>query len=387
MTDDHRSDGRRFGDRRTDDQISDGQIADGQISDGRSSDGLMERELRVLLHRVVDEVQPDPAALPRIQRAVPRRRARQRNVWTGAAAAVLLTAAAVPAIHGVQHFDLSGGPASGSAVADADHVGTVGPDGSGATGRPHTPRPASQATASAGTPAGADTASASGSLSSGTGGPSAGTAPVPGCERADLGQASAHLAAADGSGKVYGWFTVRNTSGRSCELTGAGTVLVSSASGTDPSKVKVVEHTAGDPAGALPDPAGAPRSLVLAPQAGYQVQFGWVPDAPCAKSAAPSGQSGTAPTAGAQAAGADSRSAETSAVSTADATASPTAGASPTPTPTGEAPSITLAHTPESGGPAVATAVVNGACTGTVYRAAPQEVAVAQPSGAPAAGG
>ncbi|GAA0677011.1 hypothetical protein GCM10010193_32800 [Kitasatospora atroaurantiaca] len=377
MTDDHRSDGRRFGDRHT----------DSQSSAAHGSDGLMERELRALLHRAVDEVQPDPAALHRIQRAVPRRRARQRNVWTGAAAAVLLTAAAVPAIHGVQHFDLSGGPAPGSALADDDHVGTAGPNGSGATGRPHTPRPANPATAPAGTPAGADTASVSGSLSTGTGGASAGTAPVPGCGRADLGQASSHLAAADGSGKVYGWFTVRNTSGRSCELTGAGTVLVSAASGTDPSKVKVVEHTAGDPAGALPDPAGAPRSLVLAPQAGYQVQFGWVPDAPCAKSAAPSGQSGSAPTAGGQAAGADSRAAETSTVSTAEASASPTGGASPTATPTGEAPSITLAHTPESGGPAVATAVVNGACTGTVYRAAPQEVAAAQPSGAPATGG
>jgi hypothetical protein len=357
---------------------------------------LTGHELRSMLHRAVADVLPDPEALPRIQRAVPRRRARQRNTWTGAAAAVLLTAAAVPAIQGVRHLDLSGGPAAARTVAESDRAGeTIGTDGDGTTGRPYTPGPAGGANGRS-TPTGVDATSATGSLSTGGSGTQAPSVPLPGCARADLGRASSHLGAADSSGKVYGWFTVLNTSGRSCELTGAGTVLISAVNGTDPAKVKVVDHTAGDPAAGLPDPAPSSRALVLAPQAGYQVQFGWVPDASCPSPAAASGTTGAAGpnAAGSNAVGSNavgSDPAGSSAVfpstgSSPDASTSPTPAPSPSPSSTTGAPSITLAHTPASGGPAVATAVVDGACAGTVYRAAPQAVGVAPASPVPTAG-
>lgn len=69
----------------------------------------LERELRALLHRSVADLEPDTAALSRIRIAVPRRRVRYRNTWTGAAAAVLMAAAAVPAIRGVGPLDLTDG--------------------------------------------------------------------------------------------------------------------------------------------------------------------------------------------------------------------------------------------------------------------------------------
>ncbi len=61
--------------------------------------------------------------------------------------------------------------------------------------------------------------------------------------------------------------------------------------------------------------------------------------------------------------------------------ASPSTPATGTPSP-GTGPSITLVHTPQSGAPVAASAVVNGACAGTVYRAEPQAVAAASPAGA-----
>ncbi|MFD0529006.1 hypothetical protein ACFQ1I_22070 [Kitasatospora arboriphila] len=79
------------------------------MTDDQPGAARAEHELRTLLHRAVATVEPDPAALGRIRHAVPRRRARRRNAWTGAVAATLLAAAVVPALHAVRPFDLSGG--------------------------------------------------------------------------------------------------------------------------------------------------------------------------------------------------------------------------------------------------------------------------------------
>ncbi|MGK4581851.1 hypothetical protein [Kitasatospora sp. HPMI-4] len=347
----------------------------------------MEQRLREMLHRSVTEVQPDPAALLRIRQAVPRRRARHRNLWTGTAAAALLVVAAVPAIKGVRQFDLSDGPAAGHTIADSDGRSAASPSEDSGAGLSHLPRPTGSVggsgTATPGTAAGSETASPS----PGADGSPVGTASVPDCERADLGEGSSHLAAADGSGKVYGWFTVLNTSGRSCELTGPGTVEASSVGGGDPVKVKVVDHVAGDPAVGLPDPAPVPVPLVLPPKGGYQVRFGWVPDSQCqnAGGGATPGAPAGAPAPQAPPAAAAAPGADASPQAPAPTSAAPSPSSSPPPsTPAG----ITLAHTPQAGAPAAATAEVSGACTGTVYRTAPEAVPAATPappSGSPTA--
>ncbi|MDH6576227.1 hypothetical protein [Kitasatospora sp. MAP5-34] len=391
-----------------------------------------EREVRAMLHRAVAQVQPDPGALPRLQRAVPRRRARHRNVWTGSVAAVLLAVAAVPTIRGVGPVGLSDSPTDGRVISDTGGPGAAVIGGARSSGRPHVPGPAGTGSGAAGVgigvatsgiPAGSASAAFGGGPEALPAGGSTGAAALPSCARADLGQGGSYLAAADGSGKIYGWFTVLNISGRSCSLTGAGTVRISAVSGTDPGWVKVVDHQTGDPAGGLPDPGSVPRSLVLQPLAGYQVQFGWVPDAPCPTSSnalrvaapgptgtgapwsspAPGPVSGSGGGSGGGGAG-GVRAADLGGPGTAtpdpgaaggtgtpvpnlSASPSPSTGPTVSPSPTGATPSITLVHTPQAGAPAAATAVVNGACAGTVYRAAPQALPAAAPAGTPTTGG
>ncbi|MFB7665960.1 hypothetical protein ACFC1R_18730 [Kitasatospora sp. NPDC056138] len=336
----------------------------------------MERRLRELLHQSVTEVQPDPAALLRIRQAVPRRRARHRNVWTGTVAAALLVVAAVPTIKGVQHFDLSDGPATGRTLADTDGRSPASPSEDSTAGRSHLPRPTGSADQSGTASPGAEASSEAASPTAGVDGSPAGTVPLPACVRADLGAGSSYLAAADSNGKVYGWFTVLNTSGRSCELTGPGTVAVSSVQGADPAKVKVVDHLAGDPAVGLPDPVPASGPLVLPPKAGYQVRFGWVPDTPC-----PNTGGGSSPAAPAPQTAAAAPAAAPAADASPGAPSSPGTGPSPSSSPPPSTPaSITLEHTPQSGGPAAATAQVSGACAGTVYRSAPEAVPAATPA-------
>ncbi|GAA2138081.1 hypothetical protein GCM10009760_19130 [Kitasatospora kazusensis] len=394
-------------------------MTDDQHPDAAGS--AAEREVRELLRRAVAELQPDPGALPRIRLAVPRRRARHRNMLTGVAAAALLAVAAVPALHGVDQVGLSDSPTGGRALAATTGAGTPAPGDDRATARPPAPRPAgSGAGAATGGPA---TAAASGTAADSPPGPAvspSGAPVLPPCARADLGRADSYLGSADSGGRIYGWFTVYNISGRSCALSGPGTLQVGAVSGTDPSRVKVADHQAGDPATGLPDPATAPRSLVLQPSTGYRVQFGWVPDAPCPASsalravptgtAAPGGGSAARPSpAPLPSAGSGSgpglRAADAGGPGTASAdpgsagvpgtpTPTPTASASASPSagPTaGSSPAatvgITLVETPQAGAPAAASAVVNGACAGTVYRAAPQVVPAAVPAGTQLAGG
>ncbi|GAA5004087.1 hypothetical protein GCM10025734_41980 [Kitasatospora paranensis] len=300
---------------------------------------------------------------------MPRRRARHRYAWTGAAA-FLLTAVAVPAIGAVQPFPFTGGPAAGD--ADAYHGSTAAPPVPGSPeGHRTTPHPALPGGAGTGAPA--DSATPSGS-------PDTGASPVvvavPDCVRGDLGRAEAHLDAADAAGHVYGSFTVRNTSARRCGVTGAGTLGLTAANGADPARLRVADHTAGDPATALPAPAPTTAPLVIGPGEGYRVRFGWVPDGTC-----PSEQSGGKAPSAAAGAGAGAG----------QGTADPAPGAadpspSPTTTPSAAPPAVTIVHTPQAGAPAAASAVVSGSCAGTVYRAAPETVPVEPATPAPTPG-
>ncbi|MEV7176970.1 hypothetical protein [Kitasatospora sp. NPDC093679] len=333
------------------------------MTDDQPGAARAEHELRTLLHRAVATVEPDPAALGRIRHAVPRRRARRRNAWTGAVAATLLAAAVVPALQAVRPFDLSGGTTAGS--TDAHGADRTPRATRGSTGGPRTaPLPAQ--------PDGRPTPSADASGSTAATGPgsAAASAPaaVPDCLRTDLGRATAHLEPVDGAGSTYGYFTVRNTSARSCGVTGPGTVAATAGGPADQTRIKVVDHIAGDAATALPAPAAVALPIVLGPGEGYRVRFGWVPEGTCPSSA---------PRAGAAAPEAPATAAASSGP---DAPAAATAEPSPSPTPTADPPSVTVAHTPVGGDPAAASTVITGSCGGTVYRTAPEAVPAESPT-------
>ncbi|WP_052390946.1 hypothetical protein [Streptomyces sp. NRRL B-24484] len=333
------------------------------MTDDQPGDARAEHELRTLLHRAVSSVEPDPTALGRIRHGVPRRRARRRNAWTGAVAATLIAAAAVPTLHAVRPFDLSGGPTAGS--ADTQGVDRTPRATRGSTGGPRTaPLPAQ--------PDGRPTPStgAGGSAAAVDPGSTAASTPVsvPACLRTDLGRATTHLDPVDSAGSTYGWFTVRNTSARSCGVTGPGTVAATAGGPADQTRIKVVDHIAGDPATALPAPGPAGLPIVLGPGEGYRVRFGWVPEGACPSSAPRAAVAAPGPTATATAGNPP--------VVPAAATADP----SPSPTPTADPPSVTVAHTPVGGDPTAASTVITGSCGGTVYRAAPEAVPVESPT-------
>lgn len=336
------------------------------MTDDLAGHGESGNELRARFLRSVAAVEPDPAALGLIRAAVPRRRARHRYTWTGAAA-VLVTAAVVPVLNAVQPFPFTGGPAASG--ADTYHGGPAAPPVPGIPeGHRTTPHPGLPGGGGTGAPAGSATPSGSPDT-----GPSPVTVVVPACVRDDLGRAEAHVDAADAAGHVYGSFTVRNTSARRCGVTGAGTLGLTAANGADPARLRVADHTAGDPATALPAPAATVVPLVIGPGEGYRVRFGFVPDGTC-----PSDLSGAkAPSA---AAGAVQGTAEPAPAAAADPSPSPTT------TPSAAPPAVTIVHTPQAGPPAAASAVVSGSCAGTVYRATPETVPVDPATPAPTPG-
>ncbi|WP_406201818.1 hypothetical protein OH807_22605 [Kitasatospora sp. NBC_01560] len=392
-------------------------------------DGLNTEELfvRELMQRAVAEVQPDPAGLHRIRRAVPRRRAAVRGAWTGAAALAVAVAIALPALHDDDHLGLSGGPGSptaqGGAVPTATDGGPAGTDPAGADQAPH-PDPSGTV---GGSPSGSPDALPSPGASTvqpGPGSSAPATAPGAGedgtpvtlCTRGDLGQGAAHVGTADADGRIYGYFTVLNTSVRACRLGGPGAIAVTAATGTDLGRIRVTDHTVGDQATGLPAAGGATaapgdgQTLLLAPRAGYRVDFGWVPDtagcpaaggatpgatagpgaalAGAGGGATPGGQiTGQGATGGAAPAAGSSAAATAAPPASASPTTGPTGAPSPTATPTAgpstPPPTITLTHTPAPGSPAAARAVIPGACSGTVYRTAPQPLSAPSATSAP----
>ncbi|MFJ4092272.1 hypothetical protein ACIPYS_11890 [Kitasatospora sp. NPDC089913] len=266
--------------------------------------------MRELMLRAVAEVQPDPAGLQRIRRAVPRRRAARRGAWTGVAAVAVVASFLLPALHTTDHLGLSGGPGSSGAGSGSVSPSPAGTLPGGSTGGAHRPPVLdSGAPTVPGSPSGSvgSEPSAGGSSAGqqpGTFDPSPSTTdggadtPVLAlCTRADLGQGTAQLGAPDADGRIYGSFTMTNVSGRSCRLGGPGSVTVtgrtgatgsSGSTGADNGRIRIAFHTAGDPATGLPAPgpsagpaAGADagsNGLVLAPRAVYRVDIAWIPD-------------------------------------------------------------------------------------------------------------
>ncbi|WP_051711949.1 hypothetical protein, partial [Streptomyces sp. NRRL S-350] len=250
---------------------------------GLSSD---ERAVRELLHHAVAGIQPAAGALPRIRRAVPRRRAARRGAWTGAAALALAVAIVLPVLHEGEHLGLSGGPGAAdpdSPAATAPSSPAAGAGGAG-TASHSGPSGAGDASPAVGTASVSHLPGVEASRTDGTV-PPTGTAVtgdggiVPLCTRADLGGGTAQVAAPDATGRVYGSFTVYNVSVHSCRVGGPGAVAVTDVSGTDRGRIRTADHSSGDPAGGLSAMDAEPP--VLAPRTGYRVPFVWVPDQSC----------------------------------------------------------------------------------------------------------
>lgn len=362
---------------------------------GRESIGAAEEQaLRSLLHRAVDDLQPTPDALARIRRAVPVRRARYRQAWTGAAVIAVLTAAAVPTLHGLGALELSDGSAAragagvtaGGSSAEAQAYRSLPADDD--LPLPGFPNPAPTATPSPSAVLATVTDSAPAPVADGG---TAGTAAAaPDCLRADLGRAGSVTGSPDSTGRLYGIFTVTNVSGHACVLADPGTVTAGGGTG----QIRVVAHRVGDQAVALPDPATLTGRLLLAPSAGYRLVFAWVPDALCpaagsasatatvsggpspssgSASAAPSGASGSAgPTLAGASPGAASAGSTPAASASASASAQPSVSATASPS-AGGAAVLTVGLQPVGTGAEVASAAITGVCGGgTLYRSLPQ---------------
>lgn len=345
-----------------------------------------QREIRDLLHRSVGDLAPRPDALEQLRRAVPRRRQRRRRIAGSVAATVVLCSLGTVALHAAgMSVDSADSPQSsqsygGTASGSPDHAGgsmtasptlvPIGPGrvlpgvgssfGSGAGG----PGLATAGPGSSGRPDPSLTRPATGAsgglLPTAPGGGSGGSsAPVAECTRAQLGDGADTVGTPDAAGVVYGTFQVSNVSGTGCKVSMPGAVSVLAVSGTDKSYVSVVQHTAGDPAGGLPQPSATPSPVLLAPGGSYLVEFAWVPTT---GSGAPSCADPSAP-GGTGSPGADAGTTGTDTGISADDATSPSTDDG--------APSVTLGHTPGAGGSTAASAVIADACAGTVYRTDP----------------
>ncbi|WP_329148570.1 hypothetical protein OIU91_20635 [Streptomyces sp. NBC_01456] len=328
-----------------------------------------EDDLRRLLQSRVGDLEPSPDALEQLRRAVPARRQRRRHAVVGAAAALLLGGTSIPAmVHVANLADSSGERPANAASSQHTQGSDEGAHGEGTEqagprqpgvdgGLPgadrHGGRDRSAGKNGAGHGAGAGTPAPDETMDV--------TSPV--CGREQLGQGTSTVGTADSAGRIYGAFRVVNTSSTACSVEGGGTVGVVARGSTNPDRIHVVDHTSGDEATGLPDPATTPDQLVLKPGESYEVKFAWIPQSgggttgcvnpgpsPTPEPTKDAGQSAdtgsTAAGDGGGQAGGDTGSGDSGAA----------------------AGGIVLSHTPEAGEPAAADAKVTDACAGTVYR-------------------
>lgn len=327
--------------------------------------GEDEGALRRLLHRAVDDLEPSSDSLDYLRRAVPARRARRRQALVGAAAAVVLGCAAVPAL--VHVATTSNGADERPANAASSHrtpeaSGGRHGEGSGGKGSDGPADTVEQDKGDKDKDKGKDKPPKGDE----EGGPGGGTAPDPSntlnatsptCSRAQLTSGGAgSVGAADAEGRVYGSFRVANISDSACTVEGSGSVGASAQGGADAARILVVDHTAGDAAAGLPDPSLQPGTLILKPGQAYEVKFAWIP-------AAGGGTSGCS----------------TTGTPTPDPSTDP-AQDGPQDNPSSGEPgggggggepqdaSVLVSHTPEAGDPAAASVTIGGACAGTIYR-------------------
>ncbi|MEU7211254.1 hypothetical protein AB0B06_22915 [Streptomyces sp. NPDC044989] len=330
-----------------------------------------EAALRAMMRRAVGEIEPSDGTLEHLRRAVPARRARKRQAFVGAAAAVLFLGTAVPAL---VHVSNSGGAGADPSVAgnasQAQGGASQGKDPAGGQSGIAGSGDTAEGKDKAGpkeTPGGKESGAAAGT--SPTDVPSASSpADVPACAPGSLGPAVASSAAPDSTGVVYGSFRVTNVSSDGCTVTGPGSVVTASLGAADAGRIGTARHAAGDAAAGLPDPSLEAPSLTLAPGAAYEVQFAWVPSETCPTTGGPTGGGTGGPSPDPSPTGDTTTSAGSSAGGGGGGGGGGEAGPT-TQLVTADGPaegSVSVTYTPE-GGSGSATATVSNACVGTVY--------------------
>lgn len=328
-----------------------------------------EQALRRMLHHAVNDLEPTPHSLEHLRRAVPARRARRRQALVGAVAAVVLGGAALPALVHVTSADNASNDRPANAASshrtpqEGDHGGRgEGSGGKDPDGPSDTARTEHQGDKDKGGKKDKDKPS-----KDTAGGTSGGTAPdptstlnatSPTCSRTQLGGSGGSAGAADAEGRIYGSFRVVNTSGQACTVEGGGRFGVTAQGGADPAKVFFVDHTAGDAASGLPDPATEPGTLILQPGQAYEVRFAWIPASGGGTSGCAGSGDGT-PTTSPSPNAADGSADQPG---SGDPSGSPGGGGGEQP-----AASVQVSYTPEAGEPAVGSVTLSGACAGTVY--------------------
>ncbi|MFF5050453.1 hypothetical protein [[Kitasatospora] papulosa] len=334
---------------------------------GSGDEDMDEIALRRLLHGAVQDLEPSDGTLDHLHRAVPARRARRRQGVVGAAAAALLIGTAVPAF--VHVANSNGSVAAHPAIAGHGEQaqGGSGEEAGGEADGGRTAGPADRQSegseGEAGKSASPSKGSEPGAGNDGTTGrddpPGSDAAVSKACSPDQLGIASAQAGAAGSDGTVYGTFRIANVSGDACAVTSNGTVGFQAAGAADPQKITVVQHTAGDPAGGLPDPSTEPGTVFLKPTMTYEVRFAWVPSDTCPTTG---GSPSPTPTDGVGSGGGGGSEGTGSAPGTTDVAAQfgsadegPADG------------SVAVTHTPELGAPTAETTIAN-ACAGTIYR-------------------
>ncbi|WP_420034321.1 hypothetical protein ACN2WE_18900 [Streptomyces sp. cg28] len=334
------------------------------VNDGprRPADAAADDELalRRMMRQVVEEIEPSDAALEKLRRAVPARRARKRQATVGAIAAGVFVAMAIPA---VLHVTSTGSPdhpsIAGNSTAthkgkspgagDKESGGSAGPSEQHGKGGKKGEKGDGDKSAGGGATAGADPASTAAASS-------------PACDATELGTPVPTVGTPDASGAVYGSFRVTNTSAGNCTIDSPGSIVTIAQGAANPSAVNVVDHTTGDRASGLPDPATQPTQLVLEPGKAYEVRFAWVPSTPCSAGGDGGGTGGTG--GGGEPTPTPSTSGDTTPTtgdSSASAQLAPQLGSD------GEDGSVVVSHTAEPGSPSAA-ATIPDACAGTVYK-------------------
>ncbi|MFF7369143.1 hypothetical protein [Streptomyces tricolor] len=330
--------------------------------DGLDSD---EQALRRLLHSAVDDIKPRTGTLDHLRRAVPARRARKRQAVVGMAAAALFIGTAIPALVHVSH---AGGSDPNTAMAGQTSQAQGGTgQGKDKGGDKGGKKDTGSTTVKPGKEPGKSgekhEKGSKGGGSAGGANPSATVASgVPLCTAAQLGSATGTVSAPDSAGAVYGVFRVTNISGTACTVAGPGSITPTAQGAADPTKILTARHAAGDAATALPDPSLEVSSLVLQPGAAYEEKFAFVPSETCPATGGPTDGGTTggpspdpSPSQDAGAAGGTADGGTSEGATTQLATEDGTADGS-----------IAVTHTAQGGSPST-TAVVPGACAGTVY--------------------
>lgn len=337
--------------------------------------GSDEEAFRRLLQDSVRGIDPPPESVDRtlehLRRAVPARRAHRRQAMVGGAAAVLVAAVGVPVL---LYGGVSGGGDDDHPVSAASsHGQTRGPEaGDGADGGKgkddHGGAEDKDKDKGDKDDDGAHPSPSGGPDGSGGGADETLSASAPACGSDQLGRGLAQSGSPDGTGTVYGSFRVANVSSDTCTVEGEG-VVGASLQGGARGQVAVVDHTAGDAAPGLGDPAVARDEVVLQPGQSYVVKFAFVPSGTCGGNSPapqggrnegePSGGPDTGPGDGGQNnGGGDGSNGGTGTPGEGDGGGGDAGGGA----------DVLVSHTPEGGAPVANTRLAGTCPGGTLYR-------------------